>query len=574
MITIWRRLQISVGEATSNRLMEGVLIFIFVGSILAAEGQPFSPPLSNPLLLSGNFAEPRKSHFHAGLDMRTLEREGLPIRAAADGYVSRVNISPYGYGNALYITHPNGLTTVYGHLSGFNKVITAAIREQQYARESFAVDLFFKPGELPVKQGEQVALSGNTGGSGGPHLHFEIRDSLERPHNPMLYGYVPNDHIAPTINAVQLYALGASQLNTKPYRLAPVKGQWPKTTIALNADEVGIAVNTFDRMDQTPASFGVYHMVLWVDGKKQFEYRADTLSFAMMRQIISEVDYPVFLREHNRSFHRLFLLPNNRLPLYPVAVNRGIINLSDGMPHLCKITVRDFAGNTSSLSLTLQKQQEATTFKRLAVPETLLRCASDNTFEDGSWRYQIPGNSLSDSIFVHRSSAIDSGRLVVQLGQPTNHLQDYARIGINIAKLPASLQQKALIVWKDERGKWISKGGTIENGKLTAKIRELGFFSWRIDTIAPTVTNINFAEGRSYQKNQMIRFRASDSLSGLGRFRTLIDGHWELTELDGKSGVLTILTNRLAAGMHQLELTVADERGNETIIRGSFSLTD
>ena len=180
----------------------------------------FGSPLDIPFLLAGNFGEPRASHFHMGIDIRTQEKEGLPVYALADGYVSRIGVSPYGYGNALYITYPNGFTSVFGHLQRFTPTITTRVRKEQYAKEQFAVDFALKANEVPVHKGDLVAYSGNTGGSGGPHLHFEIRDILERTINPFNFGYQSADHVVPTIAAVKFYPMGDKKYTAEPYRAA------------------------------------------------------------------------------------------------------------------------------------------------------------------------------------------------------------------------------------------------------------------------------------------------------------------------------------------------------------------
>ena len=166
-----------------------IIPFLFFISVsMAQNSYPqdyFQSPLEIPLILSGTFAELRSNHFHSGLDIKTQQQSGLKVMAAASGFVSRIKVSHFGYGKALYITHPNGYTTVYAHLQNFNPEIDAYIKHRQYKNESYEIELFPKAGELLVNNGDIVAYSGNTGGSGGPHLHFEIRNKQEHPMNPM-----------------------------------------------------------------------------------------------------------------------------------------------------------------------------------------------------------------------------------------------------------------------------------------------------------------------------------------------------------------------------------------------------
>src|SRR5690606_3165594 len=207
------------------------LVFIIITSgIFAQAPEPeeyFASPLDVDLVLSGTFGELRSNHFHSGLDIKTQQREGLNILASATGYVSRINVATYGYGKALYIQHPNGYTTVYGHLQKFSPEIEAYIKKQQYAKESYEVEIYPEAGVLPVNQGDLVAFSGNTGGSGGPHLHFEIRDGSQRPMNPKLFGISVKDTQPPTITSLYAYPLGEEahingSANRQRLRLIPV----------------------------------------------------------------------------------------------------------------------------------------------------------------------------------------------------------------------------------------------------------------------------------------------------------------------------------------------------------------
>lgn len=536
----------------------------------------FGMPLRNPLVLSGNFAEPRKGHFHAGLDMRTLEREGLEVLAAGDGYVSRVNVSPFGYGNALYITHPNGYTTVYGHLASFNDAITKALRTEQYRKKSFSVDLFFKSGELPVKKGDVVALSGNTGGSGGPHLHFEVRDSAERPMNPMLFGFVPHDHIAPLVNAIKVYPMDGQNHFSTALRLPLSKKEGSiattATAVKVNADKVGIALNTFDRMDQTAAAFGVYAIKLFDNGKLIYYYRTDRVSFADMRQVICQVDYPVFLKEGSRSFHRLFQLPGNRLDMYPVAVNHGFIDLSDSQPHVVELESSDFAGNVSKVKIILQRDVHSRVFKPNGVRMgKMLDCGNDNIFNTEEFGYAISAKALADTVFVNYKVTRDTnGVATYTIGENTTHLLDYATVKLLAAGIPNYLLNKVVVVWKDLNGSWVAKGGKSEGLFISAKVRELGAFSLRLDTVAPTLQPINFNPQKPYSANQRILFRTSDKLSGVATFNAFIDDNWRLMEMDAKTGRLSVLLENLSYGKHLLKITVSDERGNSNSYETDF----
>src|SRR5690606_21178437 len=284
--------------------MKLILFFLFFTStILSAQNNYpqdyFGSPLEIPLILSGNFAELRSNHFHSGLDLKTQQRIGLKVLAAADGYVSRIKIQHYGYGKTLYVTHPNGYTTVYAHLSEYSSIIEAYVKKHQYEVESYEIEMFPATGELLVSKGELIAYSGNTGGSGGPHLHFEIRDKDELPMNPLLFGYDIKDTSKPVISSLYVYPLGeGSSVNNS------LRRQKLKLTLLKNGDygaesvtalgDIGFAINTFDRQDLAANANGVYNIQTFINGSQNFEVDFRKFSFDETNRLNRFIDYEHF----------------------------------------------------------------------------------------------------------------------------------------------------------------------------------------------------------------------------------------------------------------------------------------
>jgi len=335
---------------------------------LATEGY-FGRVLNiSPPTIVGNFGEPRRLHFHTGLDFRTNQEEGHAVFAAAGGYISRINVSGVGYGNALYITHPNGYVTAYGHLQQFNHKIAQRLRKEQYEKESFAVDFYLTPSELPVKKGDTIALSGNSGGSGGPHLHFEVRDSLERVYNPLLFGYKLKDEMKPIISYLKFYPLDELKNKCDGYRAKVIRnkqGSYEVTggAVKLNASQVGFSVNAYDVMNLTEAHTGIYNMTVFDGDKMIYEYQIDRLSFPERRYVLSHIDYPIFMSESRKSFHKCFVEPGNKCPAYSNLLNAGLIDISDNEPHNIHIEVSDYTGNVSLIKFKLQQDKASMLFK-------------------------------------------------------------------------------------------------------------------------------------------------------------------------------------------------------------------
>ncbi|MBX2903544.1 MAG: M23 family metallopeptidase [Chitinophagales bacterium] len=543
--------------------------------------EDFRSPVDIPVLLAGNYGEPRRLHFHTGLDIRTNQMEGLNIYAIADGYVSRINVSGGGYGKALYITHKNGYTSVYAHLQRFSDKIEKRLQQEQYAKESFSVDFSLNPSELPVTQSEIVALSGNTGGSAGPHLHFEIRDSLERPINPMLFGFNPKDNIKPIISFLKFYPQDERKFYSTGYRVRTVgsggKYQVATGSVLLNADVVSLSVNAWDAMNGTGNQVGVYGMKLHVDGEKKFEFNMNRMAFSEKRCVLSHVDYPIFMNEGRRSFHKCFVDPANECPLYTDVVNRGIIDLSDGKPKKVYIEVYDFEGNTSTCEFTLQKSNTATTFKTQELKYSqLLLPFQNNVFKTEEVTFSIPEKFLFDTIpFQYKQTATAEPSFfsaIHHLDKFTSMLFDFASLMIKATKpLPPGKENKAVVVWKNEFGSWVSKGGKYDGSFVNTKVREFGDYSIKIDTTPPRITPFNIVPGRNMRPHKMVMFTIGDNLSGIKEFDTYIDDKWVISEYDAKRARLFHkLDLSMPHGQHEFKVVVVDERDNKATYTVKF----
>lgn len=532
----------------------------------------FRPPLDIPLTLAGNFGEPRKAHFHTGLDFRTNQQEGLKVYAVADGYISRINVSGSGYGNALYIRHPNGWVSVYAHLKEFSGTIAERLRKEQIARESFAVDFNLNEKELPVKKGEIIALSGNTGGSGGPHLHFEIRDTLDNTYNPMLFGYKLKDDLKPVVGFLKFYPLDSLKYRSDGYRVRPVLKngvyEFPNGVIKLNAKRIGFSVNAYDVMNATEAHMGIYNLTVFDGDKMIYNAGFHKLSFPERRYVIAHIDYPVFMNEGRKIFHKCFTEPGNQCGIYTDVVNAGEIDLSNGKEHSVHIEITDFNGNVAQVRMKLQYDVAATSFKTKPFTYTT-RFDYDhaNEFGTSDFKVEIPKGCLFDDLYVsYSATASDNPKIyskIHEIGSSDVHLFDWFGVWVKADSLPAELNDKAVVMHKDKAGVTTCKGGTFENNFVMAKARELGQFYVMADTTAPKIIPINITAGKNMRNHRKIIFKISDNLSGIADFDTYIDGNWVVAEYDAKSAMLThYISPELKSGEHIFKTVVTDERKN------------
>jgi len=309
-------------------------IFIFFFSFAFSQQKipqnDFRSPLDIPIILSGTFGELRSNHFHSGLDIKTKQKEGFEVFAIGDGYVSRIKIQHWGFGKALYVTHTNGYTSVYAHLKKLAPKLEAYLKKQQYNKESYEIQLYPKADELVLKKGEVIAYSGNSGSSGGPHLHFEIRDAASKPMNPMLFGIDVKDSHHPTVNGVFVYALSDSaQVNSsnKMVQLQLKKGKENNSFIAdkiFASGEIGLGINSYDRQDLAFNKNGIYQLESFVNGVKNFSYDFQKFSFGESRYINTLIDYSRFKKKRQRV-QRCFVTAANKLSIYDDVVNDGKI---------------------------------------------------------------------------------------------------------------------------------------------------------------------------------------------------------------------------------------------------------
>ena len=551
-------------------------IFLFAGiTNNTAEAQQLRKPMDIPVLLSGNFGELRSNHFHSGIDFKTQGVEGKPIHSVQDGYVSRISVSPWGYGNGLYITHPDGTTTVYGHLQKFSQKITAYLKEKQYEQESFNVNLSLTPDELPVKEGELVALSGNTGSSGGPHLHFEVRDTeTEEPMDPIeYYKDLIKDTQAPKIQGVMVYSMpgkGVVNGSRRKLELKPVTAKNGKQTLTGKIEawgEIGLAVKGYDYMDNTSNIYGIKDITLTADSQVIFHSNLDRFAFDESRYLNSFTDFEEW-KEHRSFYIKSFVDPGNRLRFIE-SLNRGILTIDEPRTYHLTYQLADAFGNTTQLSIQIEGKEQP-------IPEIdtenteLFHWWSDNRFGAKGIRLTIPKGNLYDDLYFHYSVKEDSAALGA-----THILHNKPVAFHKSAKLSLRLQTDTLDnkqqygIVRLQNGRRLWTGGVYRNGWVDADIKEMGSYTLGQDLVPPTITPLNPA---TWVSKQAIALRLSDNLSGVQTYRGEIDGQYVLFEMNSKSVITYHFDKeRLARGKHTLKLVVTDACGNQSTYTYPFT---
>lgn len=560
------------------------LLISVVYTDLKAQSYPteyFMAPLKGTLQLSGSFAELRRNHFHSGIDIRTGGKEGLPVYACAEGYVVRIKIEPGGFGKAVYINHPNGFTTVYAHLQKFNAAIDNWIRARQYEKESFAVDLFPPKGLLKVSKGEIIAISGNSGSSEGPHLHFEIRDTkTEMPIDPVLFGIQVKDFIRPTLHGLRIYPEGMnSTINDKATPVTLSLAGWGPVYRLKIFDTIYIAgrfslgVSASDLMNETSNRNGVTEYAVFIDSLRVFEWKAQKFSFAETRYINSFIDYPNYYNS-NVKFMRTHTDPGNKLNMYIYNPSKGDFTAVPGMLHHIKITIKDSHLNESVLRFYVKgvKPQSKVSDKTTGGIKTeglLFTVNQTNNFATPDMRISLPGNCLYDSIrFIYGKSPSlsNSYSSIHSIHTPMVPLHQYYDLNIRVKSDVKVDTTKLVVVRLNNANKPSSVGGKFENGFMKVKLRDFGKYTVMADTIPPIIRAQNFKEGMDVSTTNVIRITITDNLSGISTYRGEINGKWILLDYDAKNRMLTYRKDAIMEkGVNLLTLTVGDGVGNMAI---------
>ena len=564
-------------------LLRITFVFALVISSLISKAQQhpqdyFRSPLDIPLILSGTFGELRSNHFHAGIDIKTQGQSGLKVYAIADGYVSRIKVSPWGYGKAIYITHNNGYTSVYAHLMRYTGKIQDYVISNQYKKQSYDIELFPKADELLVSKGDIIGLSGNTGSSAAPHLHFEIRDNKEYPQNGLQFGFNIKDNIPPIIKELKVYSQKEStqidgEFQDKIYK---VKGTGKNCYIEKTIEVSGpysLGVNTYDLLNNANNKNGVYAIKVSVDSQLVYSHSMNQFGFHETRYINCHQDYSEKIG-NKRKIHKCYLEPNNKLSIYDFVANEGVILPNDSIQNI-SIKITDVYKNTSYLNFKVKQVKN----RYVKPTNDTNKCVSlfpfdkENSFKNDFFSIELASHSLYDTLCFDYSVFKDTSSIFHAPIHSIHNEKTSVHNAFNLSvktDVPDSLSSKAFICKLNEKGKMSYVGGKYENGKLSVKSRYFGNFSVALDTIQPIVKGLNIYPGKT-MKSSTLKMTIKDDLSGIKKYTASIDGEWILMEYEPKSNKLThYFDKQLKTGKHMFKLTVTDMLDNIKEYKAEF----
>lgn len=531
----------------------------------------FRYPLEVTMSLSGNYGELRSNHFHAGIDFRVGGVVGAPIYAAAEGYISRVTVAPSGYGNAIYITHPNGYMTVYGHMHCFTDELADYVREMQYLEESFRQDISFTPDQFPVKKGQYIGKAGNTGSSGGPHLHFEIRDDKGQHTNAFARGYlnIP-DNTSPIFNNVIFYGFGQETGVPESYYIG-----MPKNGAISLPEHSYVCIDAVDKQEGTNAKLAVNEYKVYLDTTLIYHFTLGEVPSAWGRDINSLIEFKQKV-VRGRTYVKSYVEPGNLLQDRIKSSNYGIITLQDTLRHKVKIEVKDIENNRAVRSYTV-KRVDSLYQGKLADTLTGHYAAwfLPNFYKVEGFDIYMPQGVLYNTISLDVDTLparVTPYSPVWRAGSNRVALRKAVSVGIG-CYIPDSLVSKAFLAYVYNGGALGYAGGKYDTLKreMRANVLSLGNFTVAVDKTAPQIT-ATIANGAAVGGSSIV-FRIRDNLSGIKDYRVEIDGNWVLAEYDAKTRrvIIPLQHARIERGKHTLEIKVWDNCGNENRMKRVFT---
>lgn len=533
----------------------------------------FDSPLRIDIIPSGTFGELRNNHFHAGLDIRTQQKTGFPIYAPFDGYVSRIKVSSFGYGKALYINHPNGITTVYGHLEAYNGNIATYVKERHYNEQSFEIEIYPKKSELKVKKGDVIGFTGNSGGSGGPHLHYEFRDTkTQQILNPLEHGMsvFVKDTKAPVVSSVTVYAIGEGALVNQT--AIPNQLTYKKRGSDLFVDPIkakgliGFGVNSYDESDFNYAKNGLYSIEAFLNGELIYAYVADVFSFSETRYVNAVIDYSNYTKT-NQRVQKLFMEKSFPLSIIKKNRNNGLVDVKAGESYNYKIVLSDFHKNQTTIHIPIEYSPLDSKYGPKENVGIFIDSEKEYIFEKDNFTVEFPSGVFYNDFYLSMSS--DERRLSLH----DDSIPIHKNIAITFdAKDVSDVNFDKAFLGRISKGKVEYYTTRKKGNKFSIRTRQFGDYTLIDDLEVPVIYKPSFSEGELLTNDNSIEFYIKDDLSGIESVAGFINGKWALFDYDYKTNKIVHLFKDgiVSSGKNEVSIIVKDKVGNEAKFQTHF----
>jgi murein DD-endopeptidase MepM/ murein hydrolase activator NlpD len=535
----------------------------------------FRSPLDIPLLLSGNFGELRPNHFHSGFDFKTQKKEGFNVYAVADGYVSRIKISEVGYGKAIYISHPNGYTTVYGHLQSGYGEMEKFIKKEQYKAKSYEIDVALNPNDLLVKKGDLIAISGNTGGSDGPHLHFEIRDTQsEKIINPMYFGFdsVIPDSKKTVINSLWVYPMDENSVVNQSKRPISVNlslqddGNYIAEKVSAKG-KIGFGITAVDFDDVSWNANGIFRVQTFLNGKSDFGYQFDTFAFDETRYVNALIDYERY-KKLSQRVQRLFMKNPYPLSIIKPGTDNGIITVTNNITQSYRIEVADFKENITKIFIPIQYSELQSKLPEVPVTSRyFVNYRKENIFSLENVTVSFPGNTFYEDFYMN----FEVHKGILKLHEDI--VPAHTNFSITFEDSIMSQKDRDITFIGQVYGKKINYYNTKRyKNSFTIYTKYFGEYKLMKDGTPPKVKVDKSIGGKWISNLNELKFTISDNLSGIKNYEGYLNGKWILLEYEPKTQKLIhrFSDGIVAEGKNDLKVVVTDNIGNSTIFETQF----
>lgn len=551
-------------------------IFFLYASIINSQNSG-DYPLEIPIILSGTFGELRPNHFHAGIDIKTKGTEGFKVYSIGDGYVSRIQITHGGYGKALYIKHDNGQSSVYAHLQKFSPKIEKIVKEIQYSKESYTFRTYPSKDEIRISEKELIGFSGNTGRSFGPHLHYELRDELDRPINPMAFkNYSVKDTIPPVVlglyyKLIPENSISGSNSSFNELKLKKISNNLFISDTLKTSGPVGFGINSFDRMNNTWNKMGLSNIKTNIDGNEIFNMDLNSFSYDEWRHINTFIDYPYY-KNKKIKIQKLYIEEFNPLDMYKRSLGDGVVKINEtNVTYLYSVKLFDFNKNQSEILVPIQWEKQNDLSNRKLDFENMFKVNKDSTYN-----FKFPGAKVSiekNSFYTDKIIQIFEENNLLHVDKDSIPLLKGITIKMDVSRYNDSIRNRTYIGRIGENKKSSFVSSKKEENYVIAKVNNLGDFVIKIDSIKPNISVIDISDNQWISNRKNLSIKISDNESGVKNYRGTINDKWILLEYNPMKGILTYDFNdnvNRDDAKNVLEIKIEDNVGNEKKLIKTF----